>query len=160
MISTEEILKKLLIGRGISSIYCYQDFHLSLVHDKTPLGQPPNVRLQLHSDWIVNSERWWNGFLQKFPIDTRDMGYPYLPARAFALFMLIGSEIVNVEIDKGNLLTLHFSTGYNLLISGQNSIDEESWVIDANEDDRFYDFRITCNAQGILHISEGIKVAS
>lgn len=154
----EILLKSLLVKRGISSIYNYQDFHLNLVHEKRPSDQPPNIRIQLRGEWIINSAQWWNDFLQKFPVDTRNMSCPYIPVKAFALFMLTDSEIEDVELQADRTLSIYFSKGFKLILPGTDKSDEESWVIDANNDDRFADFRIGCNAKGKLHLSDGIII--
>ena len=157
MNNVEILLKSLLVKRGISSIYNYQDFHLNLVSDKRPSGQPPNIRIQLRSDWILNSELWWNDFLQKLPVDTKNMSSPYIPAKAFALFMLIDSEIEDVKLQTDNSLSIYFSKGFRLFIPGTNKLDDESWIMDSNNDDRFFDFGVICDAKGKLHLSEAIK---
>lgn len=85
------------------------------------------------------------------------MNNPYEPVKAFALFLLADSEIEDVEIDKSNSITLYFSKDYKLLIPGETLIGEESWVIDADNDSRFPDFRISCSPNKQLSLSESMK---
>ena len=160
------ILTKLLQNRAISSSYHYQNFELYLVSNNPIRGLPSTITLHLGSDWILNDNTWWAEFIDKFPIDTSQMAFPYEPVKAFALFLLNG-EITNVHLNVDNSLDLTFSNNYKLHIPSTISYSDNSWMnepefdaswridVPDNETD-FIDFKITCNGQAKVTI-EGIE---
>jgi hypothetical protein len=164
--NVENILNKLLLKRGIAEINHYQDFNIMLITDKSLNGLPSSIRLYIGSEWYLNSKEWWDDFVAKFPIDTSKMAVPYEPVKAFALHLLGQGDIYHIQLNDDNSLEILFFNTYKLIIPSKISYPDDSWmnepefemswVVYAEETD-FTDLRISCDGNGKMHISSGIK---
>ena len=102
-------LEAILLGRGISQVSLYQDFHISLVKNSSKNKYPPNIRIALCSKWYLNSIEWWNDFCSGFPKHSNQAHIQYEAIMAFTIVALREFDITGVNLLYDNSLEKHLN---------------------------------------------------
>ncbi len=152
----EKIFETLILDRGISEIFHQQDFFIDLIKENVNANFPPNIRIQLYSDWRLNDKMWWDELVNNSPINTKDLSMPLEPIRGYSLLYLKDCLVSSVKILDHSDLVIYFSKNNFLFIPGTNETNEFSWIIDASNDPKYPDFRISCDEFGRINISSSV----
>lgn len=152
----EKIFETLILDRGISEIFHQQDFFIDLIKENVNANFPPNIRIQLYSDWRLNDKMWWDELVINSPLNTKDLSMPLEPIRGYSLLYLKDCLVSSVKILDHSDLVIYFSKNNFLFIPGTNETNEFSWIIDASNDPKYPDFRISCDEFGRINISSNV----
>lgn len=152
----EKILETLFLDRGISEIFHQQDFFIDLIKEDIDKNYPPNIRIQLYSSWRLNDKIWWDDLVIQSPLNTMSLSMPLEPIRAFSLFYLKDRLVISIKILEHSDLVIYFSENDFLYIPGLNDTNEYSWIIDASNDPKYPDFRISCDEYGSINVSSTV----
>ena len=152
----ENFLESLLLGRGISEIFHQQDFFIDLIKEDVKENFPPNIRVQLYSDWRLNDKVWWDELVINSPLNTKNLSMPLEPIRGFSLLYLKDSLVTSVKILGHSDLVIYFTKNNFLFVPGLNETNEFSWIIDSSNDPKYPDIRISCDEFGCINISSAV----
>ena len=156
------LLTLLLEGSVIANFEYWSEFIIRIQRDEAQkpaalrewFGErriPSLFCLRLRAKWWIGELDKWMVSVQQFPIKA----VPPLPKetaiQASTLIMLLGSEILKVDVDENSCITVVLSGGQVMTVQGTNGEWEESWFLELPVDDRDRDqWSIVCDSNGLI----------
>jgi hypothetical protein len=123
----DRILKEWLLGMVIASFSFSAGFSIRLERKVLSSEYPNVLYLDIKSLSRIGNKVDWDRLVKSMPFEARGIE-PSEPAFAYMLMLLLGSEIVSLDI--GNeALAMDTTYGKKLYIECVDDVWDESWVL-------------------------------